>query len=284
MKNIYVTNAKTLSSEEEKTLIKNYRESIHDNVRREAKNQLILCNMPLIYSVINKTTKDSTIKEELVSYGVEGIIDAMDRYDVNSEARFSTYAYNWIFKRVKEGYRKASWSFDIPEEVYSGYVRFCKEFEAFATKYGHEPSYYASKVNESEMMSILCHDQDNPMSFSLYQRVVSAYQSKYISSFDQPIGNENNGDTVITLGDTIEDKKQDGFDNQYLYQAIEHMKTDLKEGDLVSKIIYMKAQGLMGSTIQEKLNIQSRSIYRRLENVGKEYLLNDTNLRAMYNC
>lgn len=46
----------------------------------------------------------------------------------------------------------------------------------------------------------------------------------------------------------------------------------------------MKAQGLMGSTIQEKLNIQSRSIYRRLENVGKEYLLNDTNLRAMYNC
>lgn len=41
MENIYVTNAKTLSSEEEKTLIKNYRESVLENVRREAKNQLI---------------------------------------------------------------------------------------------------------------------------------------------------------------------------------------------------------------------------------------------------
>lgn len=281
MKN--VTDVEILSTEEEKTLIKNYRDSVDKNVRHEAKNQLILSDMSLIYSIINKTTKDSRTREELVSYGVEGIMDAMDRYDINSDARFSTYAYNWILKRVKEGYRKASWSFDIPEDVYIGYVRFCKEFDAFTKKYGYEPSYYVSKVNESEMMAILCHDQDNPMSFSLYQRVVSVYQNRYISSFEQPIGNDNGGN-VITLGDTIEDKKQDEFDNQYLYQAIEHMKTDLKEGDLVSKIIYMKAQGLMGSTIQEKLNIQSRSIYRRLENVGKEYLLNDTNLRAIYIC
>lgn len=283
MKNINVTNVEILSNAEEKTLIQAYRENSDANVRQEAKNQLILSNMSLIYSIINKTTRDSETREELVSYGVEGIIDAMDRYDVNSEARFSTYAYNWILKRVKEGYRKASWSFDIPEEVYFGYIRFCKEFDAFITNFNREPSYYVSEVNESEMMSILCHDKDNPMSFSLYQRVVAAYQSKCISSFDQPIGKDN-GDTVITLGDTIEDKKQDEFDNQYLYQAIEHMKTDLKEGDLVSKIIYMKAQGLMGSAIQEKLHIQSRSIYRRLENVGKEYLLNDTNLRAIYSC
>lgn len=280
--NIYAANCKILSAEEEKSLIKTYRESLDENQRRDAKDQLVLGNLRLIYSVINKTTSDSLAREELLSYGVEGVIDAIDKYDVESEARFSTYAYSWINKRVKDGNRKASWAFDIPEEVYYGYIRFCKAFNEFKDKYGYEPTYFASKDDESEMMLMLCHG-DEAMSFGLYKRVLAAYQSRFTASFDQPVGSDSD-DNTITLGDTIECKQKDDSCKEYLYQAIENMKSELKDGELVSKVILLKAQGLMGPAIQEKLNIKSRAVYRRLENAGKEYLLNDENLRSIYAC
>lgn len=278
--NIYAANYKVLSSEEEKNLIRSYRESFDSEVKELCKQELILSNLRLIYSVINKTTSDLLAREELLSYGVEGVIDAIDKYDLNSEARFSTYAYNWILKRVKEGNRKASWVFDIPEDVYYGYVRFCKVFNDFKEKYGYEPTYYAIEGDESEMMEILCHDQADPMSFGFYKRVVAAYESRYTDSLDKEIDRE--GNNSITLADTIACKQKDEPYKDYLYEVIENMKTDLKDGELISQVILMKAQGLLGPAIQEKLNIKSRAVYRRLENAGKQYLLNDETLRELY--
>ena len=54
----------------------------------------------LIYNIARKFTSDKDLINELYNQGVLGIYDAYDNYDKNSNTKFSTYAYMYIYGKM----------------------------------------------------------------------------------------------------------------------------------------------------------------------------------------
>lgn len=68
---------------------------------KKIRDELVLRNMRLVHYVIHGLKGNiEHIKEDLVQEGVLGLLDAIDRYDVNLGCRFSTYAVWWIRQRI----------------------------------------------------------------------------------------------------------------------------------------------------------------------------------------
>lgn len=283
MKEFYIETANypILNNDETNKLIATYQSSNDEALKNATKEKIVLHNMRLVYSVIKDVTRGNrSYYSDLVSYGAEGVMTALDKYDLNSEASFPTYAYNWIRKKVYDAYRKISNTIAIPSDVYEDLNRFTKAYAKFIEENLRKPTFeYCYDDEESELMTILCHDENDPMPIARYKKAVDAFNSRIFKSYDDPIGND--GDDVITLGDCIADKKQED-NSQYFYDAIENMKEELDDGDMVAQVILLKVEGYKGSDIAKKLDI-SRGIYRKLEKEGFEYLKNNENLRQIYN-
>lgn len=82
-----------LSIEEEKKLLLLYSKS-HDSLVKE---KIILHNLWIVDSLSEKYSKFLKVsKDELKSYGYLKLIELVDKYDLNSNAKFSTYAYPCI--------------------------------------------------------------------------------------------------------------------------------------------------------------------------------------------
>lgn len=58
------------------------------------RDKFILNNMGIVYNIAHKYARSSKYEfDDLVSLAIEGIIKAVDRYDINKGYKFSTYAY-----------------------------------------------------------------------------------------------------------------------------------------------------------------------------------------------
>lgn len=74
-------------------LLKKY----HETYNQIFKQQLIENNIPLVKSIANKYASISNITiNELISYGLEGLLKSIDNFDFNFNNKFSTYAFNYI--------------------------------------------------------------------------------------------------------------------------------------------------------------------------------------------
>ena len=75
-----------------------------------SKEELINQNMPLVKSIASKyyTNKIGMEFEDLVSYGVMGLLDASDKFDEEKGVKFSTYASIRITSYIIDEIRKQS--------------------------------------------------------------------------------------------------------------------------------------------------------------------------------
>ena len=65
---------------------------------KDNRDKFIVSNMNMVYRIAHKYyIKGSKYEfDDIVSYGTEGLIKAVDTYDVNKNYQFSTYAYHVI--------------------------------------------------------------------------------------------------------------------------------------------------------------------------------------------
>ena len=59
-------------------------------------------NEKLVHKIANRYSHLGVPTEDLVQEGLLGLLEAVDKYDENKDAAFSTYAYYWIKKRIIE--------------------------------------------------------------------------------------------------------------------------------------------------------------------------------------
>src|SRR5438093_1085517 len=92
--------SKNISNDETIALIKQYRE----NTDIEIRNKILVGNLGLIYSLAHKYRVVSYHQtfDDFVSEGILGMMDAIDKFDLNRDNQFSTYAYWQILKRINE--------------------------------------------------------------------------------------------------------------------------------------------------------------------------------------
>ena len=103
--NYYIGNIQlpnTISMEEQVGLLKDY----HYNNNQEAKNKLIVHNTRAVSSMVNKYFGITDL-DELFSIGVEGLIKAVDKFDISKyDNKVISYAVWWIRKCILEAIEK----------------------------------------------------------------------------------------------------------------------------------------------------------------------------------
>ncbi len=126
--------AKPMSREEEHEKFMEYQKT-HDPVLRE---ELIIRNLRLVpYIAWRLALRHGVNKEELESYGYEGLIYAIEGYDPTMECRFATYAIPTISGYIKGAIPDIK---DVNEELYYAFqnVRYIIEKE-WGKKYDGDP-------------------------------------------------------------------------------------------------------------------------------------------------
>lgn len=67
-----------------------------DDIRRRAYEAMVEHNMGLVFEMRKKHTGQGVEDEDLVHYGVLGLMHAACKFDPDRGCKFSTYAYHWI--------------------------------------------------------------------------------------------------------------------------------------------------------------------------------------------
>lgn len=95
-----------LNKKQEYKLIKDAQNTKNPITRDIAFQQLISCNQGLVRKVANKFSTYELSIEELMSYGNEGLVTAILKFNFSKNTRLSTYAYNWIYQAIQKGLGK----------------------------------------------------------------------------------------------------------------------------------------------------------------------------------
>lgn len=89
----------------------------------EARNRIIVSNLPLVKYVVSKIAKEINVSGlevgDLIGYGVLGLIDAVEKFDPGRNIKFSTYAVLRIRGEIIDALRSFGW---IPRKSKDGRI------------------------------------------------------------------------------------------------------------------------------------------------------------------
>lgn len=89
---------KIQTKKEEREMINKYRYSDPDKL----KQLLIMHNLKLVMNLAKKYFKKTQNFDDMVFRGINGLAIAADRFDLDKNIKFCTYAYMWIFKYITQ--------------------------------------------------------------------------------------------------------------------------------------------------------------------------------------
>jgi len=104
-----INQTRLLTPEEEIALARRIRKG-----DREARDEMIRCNLRLVVSIAKNYTRRGLILMDLIEEGNLGLLRAVERFDPAQGCRFSTYASWWIRQAVKRSLISAVKPVEIP--------------------------------------------------------------------------------------------------------------------------------------------------------------------------
>lgn len=128
-KNTYIKYCKSFklyTLEEEKEAFKKLKTDYE-----KTREQIILHNLRLVVAVAQKYTKNFSFFD-ILSYGNEGLIYAVDNFDITKDIAFSTYAYNCIENYIKLGINEEC---NGPIKLTRYFVHLLKKYKDFINRY-----------------------------------------------------------------------------------------------------------------------------------------------------
>lgn len=274
-----------LSDEETKSLLMEYRNGEEASLKEKALEKLVLHNMGLIYNVIYSICKKSN--EDLVGFGVEGLISAINKFDLDKDSKLSSYAYMLIYKDVCKGYNEMKRQITIPSQVSDALFAFKKAMAKLESQEGVKPSYRPfSDENDgimSDMEIEMCQNNAHPIDLNLYKNVVLAFESDYVSSLDYAL--EGDEGETLTIGDTIVAKPVSNREEEItkaFESAIEEINNSYgEEGKMIAKVLKLKLANVSGLEIARRLGI-TRGKERSLEEKGLALLRSMNSIKAFH--
>ncbi len=210
-----ISNYKTLSSEEEKSLAK-----IVANGSKEealfAKQKFVQANLKLVVNIARKTVQVSNIPMiDLIQEGNLGLMVAIEKFDYKLGYRFSTYAAWWIKQAIFKAISEQSHCVKVPVYIQETLSKFSKVKASLEQKYN-------AQVRNEEVAKEMNISADKIDTF------LNAY-SKSVS-IDAPY--ELNSGSEVTLSDIIEDSSASAYasaEYEDLKKDIEYVVSILKE-------------------------------------------------------
>lgn len=128
---------------QEKEVFNRYKDLTDKKEKLNLRNEIIEHNLLLVRKIISKYRylPFNLEPDDLFSYGVEGLMIAIDKFDIKKQVKFSTYAYFWINIFIK----RAIYSLKSPIKisiVQNEKILFLKKkIDALTSKLKRTPTY-----------------------------------------------------------------------------------------------------------------------------------------------
>ena len=158
----------------------------------EARDDLIIHYAHLVKYVANRLAINlSSVVEvdELISYGIEGLIDAIEKYDHKRNIKFETYAITRIRGSMIDGLRSMDW---VPVSVRQKSKELEKTYTNLETKLGRA----ATDMEVAEELGITLNE---------YSNLLREVAANTIISLDDFIPGDDSDDKKKRIVDLLED-------------------------------------------------------------------------------
>lgn len=172
-----------------------------------ARDRLILAYSPLVKYVAGRMSSGlpAHIEEgDLVSYGLLGLIGALERFDLTRNIKFETYAVSRIKGAIIDELRALDW---VPRSVRS----WARKVEGAVTQLENELSRAPTDEETAERLEISVDD---------YHDILNQVSCASVVALDEFWDSSGPGQDKVNLIDTIEDTEAPDPSKAYRVQAI----------------------------------------------------------------
>lgn len=136
------------TDEQTDELFRQYIETRDDKIR----DQLVMMHQNLVRFLAGKFANRGEPLEDLIQVGVIGLINAIDRFDLDRGTKFSTYATPTIVGEIRRHFRDKAWSLKVPRRLQELNMAVTKAADVLTQRLSHAPTIQeiAAEVGASE--------------------------------------------------------------------------------------------------------------------------------------
>ena len=217
-----------LTADEEKMLARR----IIEQQDMSARERMVRSNLRLVVNIAKHYSNRGLSLMDLIEEGNIGLLKAVEGFDPDNGARFSTYASWWIKQAIKRALINGVQPIHIPAYMVELMTKFRRGMRDLADELGHPPS--DDQLRE--------HLSVSAKKLGIIKQAVKAYHSP--TQFSGGIGDDGDeltiNDVVADLNNPLPDDAVMNFDN------LEHMHDLLEEIDDRAATILRLRFGLAG--------------------------------------
>ncbi|MGN0349098.1 MAG: FliA/WhiG family RNA polymerase sigma factor [Roseburia sp.] len=176
-------------------------EEYQKNASPKLREKLIIEYAPLVKVVAGRLSMYlgyNVEYEDLVSYGIFGLIDAIDKFDLGKDVKFETYASLRIRGSILDQIRKMDW---IPRTVRQKQKKIEEAIRQIETKTGHN----ASDEEVARELGIAEEELSEWQSQLKVTNVISL--NEFVEQVGEPIMDAQNNSHFAQPEDTIEEEE-----------------------------------------------------------------------------
>lgn len=236
-----------LEKEEIRELFRAYQAAGDEEEKLAHRERLVEQFIGLVEFLARRFRNRGEPLEDLVQVGTIGLLKAIDRFDLDREVEFSTYATPTIVGELKRHFRDKGWAVRVPRRLQELHLELTKVVSYLGHDLGRSPTVAeiaeAASISEEEVLEGL--------------EIAQAYN---FTSLDAPIDTEEGGSTSFA--------DQLGEDDEHLenleYRAsLAPVMAQLPERD--RRILYYRFfKGMTQSEIADRLGISQMHVSRLL--------------------
>lgn len=236
-----------LDKKEVRSLFKAYQAASTDVERLEIRERLVDQFIALVQFLARRFRNRGEPLEDLVQVGTIGLLKAIDRFDLDREVEFSTYATPTIVGELKRHFRDKGWAVRVPRRLQELHLELAKVVGYLGHDLGRSPTVAeiaaAANITEEEVLEGL--------------EIAQAYN---FTSLDAPIDTDDGGST--SFADRLGEEDEHLENLEYRASLAPEMA---KLPDRDRTILYLRFfKGLTQSEIADRLGISQMHVSRLL--------------------
>lgn len=216
------------------------------------REELILVYRGLVEQLAKRYINRGRPFESLVAVGTIGLIKAIDRYDINREAKFTTYATHYILGEIKRYFRDKAWTLRVPRNL--------KELNAVIQRTIEDLTARFSRLPTTQEIS-----QELDISSETVIEAIEAGRAYKPYSLEKKV--ESNEEDNICFLDTLSQDDEGKYRHLLKIDLKEAVKTLNKREQAIIQLFYF--EGYSQTKIAQRLQISQMHVSRLLRGAIK---------------
>jgi RNA polymerase sigma-B factor len=236
-----------LEREEVRGLFHRYKEADDEEQRAEVREVLVNQFMGLVEFLARRFRNRGEPLDDLVQVGMIGLLKAIDRFDLEREVEFSTYATPTIVGELKRHFRDKGWAVRVPRRLQELHLELTKIVGHLGQDLGRSPTpaeiAAVAGITEEQVLEGL--------------EISQAYN---FASLDAPIDTEDGG--LTSFADQLGEDDEQLENLEYRASLAPEME---KLPERERRILYLRFfKGMTQSEIADRLGISQMHVSRLL--------------------